>query len=239
MRTKVFFDIETTGLDEEKDEIHQLSAKCGKEEINYYIRFKVVPSHNLYIPYNIRRVTLEDAILGLYDFITKMSSKHDPMVYDPKEEKEKRQGLIFAGKNPLFDWKFLMKQKLFQESWEKYFHYNLFDLTTIIYFLKDLGIIPNEQSTKLEELVKYFELKIKGEPHDSLFDTIATYEIYQLCIKMKKGKSKGKTEKDKKEEIRKIITKWYPNFSDEEIIDALNSGIPPPMLKKPVKKKVK
>lgn len=180
MRTKLWVNVKTTGFDEEVDEIHQLSVKYGKKELNYYIRFKQVPSHDLFIPFGIRRVTLEDAMLGLFVFIEEIAKKEDPQ----------GEGLTFAGKDPLFDWKFLMKIKIFQELWKKYFQSNLFDLTTIIYFLKDLGLFPDEQSSDLEELVSFFDIKIKdGKPHDAYFDTRATYEIYQKSIEsVKKGK---------------------------------------------------
>ncbi len=224
MRTKVFFDIETTGLDEEKDEIHQISVKCGKKELNYYLRFKTPPSHDLPIPFDVRRVIMEDALIGIFEFVKKTADMADPPNKDGK-----RQGLTFAGKNPLFDWKFLMKQKLFKVTWDKFFHYNLFDLTAIIYFLKDLGIILHDQSTKLEELVKYFQLKIDGNPHDSLFDVRATYEIYEVAKKLvleKKVRASSKQNKDREKFIELIIN-WYPHYTKKQITDALNSGFPP------------
>ncbi len=180
-RFKVWIDIETTGLDPIKDQITQVAFYCPdfKWEYNNYVQFKAVPVHNFLIPSQVKRLTLEDTLIYFHNSIKEMMHKYK---LEPGQ-------LIFAGKNPKFDYEFLMKHKLFQDTFNQFFHYSLFDLTSIIYFLRDLTIIPPSQSSKLEELVPYFNLKLKSGSvvHDALVDVHAESDIYTICLDLIKG----------------------------------------------------
>lgn len=173
VRHFVWVDIETTGLDFTKEEIHEFAVKCGFLEKVFYVSFTRKPTHNLPIAKQVIRVTMETAIKHLDEFLEIIQKRFDP----------NKNGLVFAGQNPTFDLSFLNRYPSFVKVFKKYFHYGPFDLASSAHYVRTLGKIPRDQSIKLMEMVEYFNLEIEnGVPHQSLYDVRACDLVYKELI---------------------------------------------------------
>lgn len=170
-KLKLWIDIETTGLNPDFDDIHQIAVYYPEENLrlNLFVEYnksKLNPDFPFNIPERDNRLSVVKAKMKFWDFCRMIKEKYSPE--DP---------IQFAGKNPFFDIKFLSKQ-----GWmpEKVFHYTPFDLDSVLTFMKDIEEIPEDQSLKLEKVASFFDITFNA--HDALEDTMVTARIYEKIV---------------------------------------------------------
>lgn len=181
---KLFFDLETGGLNPEKDTI--LTAYFGiyndNLELIDELDLKLKPDdlaqlschpealkvtginleQHLQDPKTINYTQGRDLLLG---FLGKYKIKG------------KRRHFRPCGQNLTFDLNFLHNQFISQSDWDKLVHYNPIDTLRILTFLQDIEILPDELGS-LTSLVKHFQIP-QGLAHNAKEDVKMTVEVYR------------------------------------------------------------
>lgn len=181
---KIFYDLETTGLDERKSSIHQLS---GSVEVNgelvesFDIRMsphpKAVIEKAALKKCNITELDLDlyhsqkDGYLEFIDILDRYIDRYD----------KKDKAFLVGYNNRSFDDKFLVK---FFELNEDQFFFAWFWPNSIDVMVlateKLIGVRPKMSSFKLERVAKTLGLEVnEGSLHDATYDIYLTRQIYQ------------------------------------------------------------
>lgn len=92
--------------------------------------------------------------------------------------KGKRKHFRPCGHNINFDNRFLWKQMIPQDEWEKLVHYHQLDTTNVATFLQDTGILPLKLNTKLTGLVEYFGIT-EIDAHNAMGDVKMNIQVYK------------------------------------------------------------
>lgn len=187
---KVFFDVETTGLDFRKHSIHQLAGLIevdGEIVEKFNLRAKPHPKAEVtQDALKISGITEEE----LYTFPDQASLHREFRLLIDKyvDRYNKRKKAFLVGYNNRgFDDDFL--RKLFTLQGDKffgsYFWSNSLDAMVLItqYLLKERRDMPN---FKLETVAKTLGIEepAEGETgyHDALFDVMTTRQIYRIAV---------------------------------------------------------
>jgi DNA polymerase III epsilon subunit family exonuclease len=161
--TLIFFDLETTGLNPEIDEIIEIGAiKVENDKIKETFHSLVRPDKN--IPQFITDLT----------GISEKEVEKAPRAYDLKEKIENFiDGYPLIAHNAIFDKTFL--EKLLGK-----------DLQNEVFDTLELSrlFFPEFYSHSLQNLVKKLEIKSEG-PHRALNDTLMLYSVFQKIEKEK------------------------------------------------------
>lgn len=183
----MWIDLETTGLDSERNGIIQMS---------YFIEIdkKVVTSRNFDIQVfesdevdakalEINGKTMEQ--INSYEppeFVFAKIMKNLNSFIDRYDKDDK---LYIAGYNVDFDLKFLKKffEKNGSSFFGSYFNYRKLDVIRIVDFLEIEGKIPKLISHKLKDVCDHFGIKI--EAHDAVNDIMATKQLYDKIREIK------------------------------------------------------
>lgn len=83
-----------------------------------------------------------------------------------------------CGHNIDFDNRFIFKQLISQEEWEKYVHYHQLDTTNVTTFLQDVTFLPKDLNTRLTGLVDYFGIP-EIDAHNAMGDVKMNIEVYK------------------------------------------------------------
>lgn len=99
-----------------------------------------------------------------------------------------KQGrLIPVGHNIAFDIEKVNSRLLNKRAWDLYVGYRKLDTGTIGQFLMSAGILPKDMKASLSTMVKYFDLKFKGEEHTARADTLATIDVLKAQLNLIKN----------------------------------------------------
>ena len=170
-KTYIVFDLETTGLSHEKDEIVEIGA-CKIENGKITETFQSLVKPTIPIPYGASEV----------NHIT-----DDMVKYAPTIEKVLPDFLLFCGDYPVighntdFDCTFISK---FAKKLKYAFRNESIDTLTMS---KDL--LPNRKAYDLERLSKDFMIS-HLDAHRALSDVLATAELFKILSKIKDSKKK-------------------------------------------------
>lgn len=184
MKQKIFwFDVETTGLDPNDDEIIALSARITyNDEIIDHIDLKFRPVNTIHpMITQLTGITQDDSqlfpikqtsFLYLKDFLKKYVNPYN------RDDK-----FIIGGYNVQFDIKFL--RKLFENMGDQYygswFQFKPIDPYKMICGLDDMSTtFPIERKT-LKHVCNYF--KIELDAHNAGSDIDATIKLYNILLK--------------------------------------------------------
>ena len=175
----IYFDVETTGLDFEKNEIIQFAGIIeidGKtrEELEFKMRpdnYKSISNKSL----EITGLTVED--IKKFPFSQEEGYKKILALFDKYIDKfDKKDRFIYAGHSVIhFDFEFL--NRLFLKYDNPYLRSYLgdpLDSFQLVRILRVLGIL-NVQRLKLEDLCSHFKIDI--EAHDALEDIRANRKL--------------------------------------------------------------
>lgn len=176
-----YFDVETTGLDPQKNDIIQLAYQIVIDD-------KVVEGDSIFMqPFDFS--TIEQEALDVHGFtIEKIKTFQKPhLAYklildilgkyiDKYDRSDKFQP---AGYNTRFDLDFL--KQFFVKNNDKYFgswfNYRAIDPLAILYFMEGMGKI-NLPNYKLETVCSHFKVEI--DAHDALSDIKATKHLVEI-----------------------------------------------------------
>lgn len=89
---------------------------------------------------------------------------------------------VIAGFNAKFDYEFLkewFKDNKAEVEFNKYFHYKILDVFSLVFILKQQNLIDTKND-KLETVCNYFDIPINA--HDALSDIEATKKLYDLIV---------------------------------------------------------
>ena len=89
---------------------------------------------------------------------------------------------VIAGFNAKFDYEFLkewFKDNKAEKEFNKYFHYKILDVFSLVLILKQQNLIDTKND-RLETVCNYFNIPI--DAHDALSDIEATKKLYELII---------------------------------------------------------
>lgn len=216
MHKILWLDLETTGVDSEKDKIIEIGIiyqdlRTGKiAEFSRYIKLDSYPDNfneteaiqvngltKEFLEKN--GITEEEAYYDLIKFLNERLNR-----YDPSDK------CILAGYNVTFDDDF--SRALFERYGNKYYgsyiSFLKIDVVNLIAQCTLLGIIPNLKNYKLETIIEYF--KIKSESHKAIEDIRTTKILYELLSK------KLRAINDRSGEVFKII-ETLTGMSKQEI----------------------
>ena len=186
---KVFwFDLETTGLDKEKNRITEIAVifedtSTGKvEEFHQYIKYKEYPKDYAKVA---AMTGNTPEFLEEHGIDEETAYRNLRVFMESKVKKyEKLDKMIPAGYNVRFDLEFL--NAMFNRYHNKY----LFGLIAFLYL--DVAckfaeayiqkLIPQLKNTKLETFKEYFMLE--GKSHSGIADIRVTRELFYMLDKM-------------------------------------------------------
>jgi DNA polymerase III subunit epsilon len=174
-----FVDIETTGLDPEKQEIIELGVvitkmKDGALVVTDQIDLKVQPKHiETAEPQALRVNGYNDA-----DWLFAVSIEEAM-----KSFVEKTDGAIFTAHNVTFDYCFI-EQTLKQLGMTHNLHYHKLDTISLAF-----GILHNDADAdvnrfSLQKLCEYYNIENK-KAHSAFADAYATYEVFKKLLNLK------------------------------------------------------
>lgn len=170
-KTYIVFDLETTGLQQEKDEIIEIGA-CKMENGKITETFQ----------------TLVNPLIQISKVITDITHISNDMVkYAPTIDKVLPDFLLFVqdypviGHNVDFDYTFITK---YAKKFKYSFNNESIDTMTMA---KD--VLPNIKSYKLTDLTQDFMI-LHEDAHRALCDVLATAELYKILSKFKETRKK-------------------------------------------------
>lgn len=184
----LFFDCETTGLD---DEVHSLlTAYFGI----YDTDFNLIDDLDLQIKPNTKEgcdkiivtkeameitgINLEEHLADPQTVTYEKGKEKVLALFEKHKIPRKRNHYTPSGHNIQFDIGFLWKQMIPKENWEKYCHYGKkIDTYPIVTFLQDIGYLPMDLG-KLTSLVDYFNIPM-GQAHNAREDIKMNVEVYK------------------------------------------------------------
>lgn len=173
MSNIVWIDAETTCFDPEKGDMHELAAVWQHRQFQVYIEYdETIVAHKLPIPQHVKRFPLNQAMIWFANWLSNCSEQLNKNIPGDK------QLLRHGGQNPYFDHKWLSKSPLYRIIHEQLFGYKFIDLYSKSVLMQDIGLLPKNQSLKLEKLVEYY--KIPCTPHQALEDVLATIAIDKI-----------------------------------------------------------
>jgi DNA polymerase III epsilon subunit-like protein len=187
----IAFDVETGGLDPKKSSLLTLYAVILDENFNaiaeldlkiknekgevYQVTGEALKINGIDLAEhhnNNRNSTKGLAALQLSDLISAHSNN----------EQDK---LIPIGHNVSFDIGFILEHLIPKEIWDRHVSYKTLDTATIANFLKVKKVIPDNVSTSLGVLAKYFQIDTsKGLLHSSKWDTLITVMLLEKMLKV-------------------------------------------------------
>lgn len=200
---KVFIDVETTGLNDWKNSIHQLAGIIeidGEivDTFNYHIqprredleyRFTKAGKDTWETAFSFKNVTIDQVLQNpmtqaeAYEsFVSKYLSKHI-------DKFDKEDKAYFLAYNSPFDNGFV--RNFFKQNGDNYFGSWFYSPDIcVMRIVADMAmkgaLIPRPTSFKQEDIIKQLGLDASGlEAHDASIDVQATYAIYQ---KVKDGR---------------------------------------------------
>jgi DNA polymerase III epsilon subunit-like protein len=186
----LWVDVETTGLNSEKDTIIELAAICpdtGAEFHEYCLPAYKPADYEIIealtgITWEWLKANGKKEIVLLYDFIRFLDTLVDK--YNVKDK------MIFAGFNTSFDNNFV--RALFARNQDKYFGSYFFNILLDIYpFIAEKiisGQIEVFDNYRLSTLCEYFGIKFKA--HSAIEDVKAEMLLYQKVKNLKKSVKK-------------------------------------------------
>ena len=181
MRKEVWVDFETTGLDVNTCDIHQIGVVCEGYQFAMDITFDWSKlKHDLPIDVTVKRVHISEAAKEFVDFIMFLADIFHVTF-------EKADKFRFCGKNTKFDWR-LMERFLATVNVDIYelFHYTPLDLESVAVFLRDAELLPADFPMKLGEMISYFQEKgfdiFHGDLHRGLNDAKNSQTIYRFLV---------------------------------------------------------
>lgn len=193
----LFFDMETTGLDEQKNDILTAYFAIYNENLEFIddLDLMLKPDDpNKVIIYDIEAfettgINLEDHLKNpatiTYskgrELLTKMLIKH--------KIPNKRSHYRYSGQNIGFDIKFLKEHMGDSEGFEKLINHGNIDTFQIATFLKECDMIAADVGN-LGSLVDYFGLPM-GTAHNAKEDVLMTVNVYRAMKNMMKDKKAG------------------------------------------------
>jgi len=173
MKVFLFFDIETTGLDERIDQIHQIGVFGNYDfEFSGYVKFDGPIRHNLVVPNDVERKSLDTVLYELYQKLDKFKKDNPECT------------MYIGGQNVnAFDLRFLKKSNFFVHMILPFFNHKIIDILLINSFLRYVGFygVDSDMSLSLENVTRYYRV-INDKPHDALGDAKASYLVYvEMC----------------------------------------------------------
>jgi len=164
-------DIETTGGKAARDKITEIAIVLhnGKEIVD---RYETLINPERSIPTNITRITN----------ITNDMVADAPKFYEvAKEIVERTKGAIFVAHNVRFDYSFI------REEFKRLgFIYSRRQLCTVRLARK---VFPGLRSYGLSNLIRHFNITLKGGRHRAMGDTLATVELFELIMNKKSSQT--------------------------------------------------
>jgi DNA polymerase-3 subunit epsilon len=185
-----FYDLETTGLDKEKDKITEIALKyynlkTGEKDIFHrYIKYKSYPKDydkiaektGLTIEFLEEKGVPENE--AYIDFEIFLNDKVDK--FDSKDK------IITAGFNICsFDDQFIRSifKRFFEHSYGNYISFLKIDLMSLLGVANILGIIPKLKNDKLETYKEHF--KIDAKSHSAIEDVGTTEKLfYKMMVEI-------------------------------------------------------
>ncbi len=180
MKKKVFwFDVETTGLDAQKNDIIQLAYMievCGEVKENGNIFMQPFSYENVSQgALDVNNTTIEQ--LKTYQSPQQAYSEIQKVLGKYINKYDRMDKFQPAGYNARFDLEFF--QQFFIKNGDKYFgsffNYKTIDPLQIMYFLDGVGKIKPLENYKLETVCNHFKINI--DTHDAHSDIEATKEL--------------------------------------------------------------
>lgn len=185
----LFYDCETGGFYEDQHSLLTAYFAVYSEDFvlidDLYLQLK---------PENLEDLKYEAGALGVNNIdIDEHINSPDTITYAEGKEKVldllnrnkikgKRKHFTPSGHNIDFDNKFIWKQLISQEEWEKIVHYHQMDTVTFGFILKTAGLIPPRQSLKLTDLAGYYNIPVI-DAHNARGDIKMNVEVCKKMIK--------------------------------------------------------
>ena len=88
------------------------------------------------------------------------------------------------GHNVHFDILGVNNHLLGAKTWNQFVSYKIQDTQVIASFLQRGGKFPPDLSMSLGSLANYFRVQVAGNPHESIYDTLVTIEVYRNLLRM-------------------------------------------------------
>lgn len=183
-RKRLFFDVETTGLDSKKCAIVQIA---GIIEING----EITEEFNICMkPFKDAEISEEAlTVIGkTKDEIFKEQSQNDAYLQFKKiclkhvNKYDKNDKLTIVAHNISFDFNFIVEwsKKCGDKFLGSFISYkNQFCTLKTTQALKIVDIFPSTENNKLVTLCEKLNISFEGMAHDALFDIRATYKLFK------------------------------------------------------------
>lgn len=95
-----------------------------------------------------------------------------------------KEKLTPLGHNVPFDIDGVCYNLLGRKTWNQYVSYKIQDTQVIATYEQRKGKLPADMSVRLQTLIEYFDVSIRGELHTSRYDTLATIEVYKGLLRL-------------------------------------------------------
>jgi DNA polymerase III epsilon subunit-like protein len=183
----IFVDTETTGLDRDHDDIHEISMVCGNKSLTVYVIPDSINESDKWtspflkdgkLPDEKGRIEWKKAYKIIKDWIKERQKTYADLIGEPDAR------LKWFGQNTQFDFEFMMNHGKLREINNTYFDYKFLDLYSMAYLARKLGKYPNNKRLKLETMAEHFGLNQFGEAHNSLTDALVTRELYYKFLEL-------------------------------------------------------
>lgn len=199
----LWFDLETTGLDEKKNDILTAYFTIYNENLEYVDELDLMLKPNdpnktiIYDQgaFDATGIVLEDHLKNPNTITYAEGMAKLTALLVKHKIPNKRKHYKYSGQNIEFDIKFLKEHLSDEDGWEKLVGFNNIDTYRIATFLSDCGIIASDVGN-LGSLVEYFGLPMlqAHTAKDDVLMTIAVYRAMKNMIQDKKDSISGISE---------------------------------------------
>jgi len=192
MKSKLLFlDIETgaTGLDksllsayfatfnQDFDLLGELDLKLIPDDGVFHV--KAAPGHGLainqinLIEHAKTAITYKEGSTLLFKYLKSMFELEPKIMLTP------------VGHNVKFDIIHLTDKLVSVGSWNSFVSYRTMDTCSIAKFLQFQGKLPSEATCGLQDLAKFFNVKINGDAHEAKADVLTCVEVFKNLMTVK------------------------------------------------------
>ena len=109
-----------------------------------------------------------------------------PLLFDFLKQHSKNGRLTPVGHGVVGDIRHIKNSLISEGSWEQFCTYHYIDTSVVLQFLRACGKMDEDCDGSVTALAAHFGVKVEGEDHDCLVDTMKTMGIFQKFVELGK-----------------------------------------------------
>lgn len=179
MKRYLAMDVETGGFGKDKSLLTAYFAVLNEQlEVISELDLKLIPDDGIYV---VTPQALEVNKLNLVNLGQEAIPYKEArtIFYRFLGNNYEGEQLVPLGQNVNFDLEFITDVIISKGSLEQFVSRRPVDTMYIAIFLKELGLLPVDQSVSLASLTEYFKVTAEGNLHEAKYDTLITIEVYK------------------------------------------------------------